>query len=146
MPSAVRRAQPIIQEPAMSSTATQTFALLAARVLLALIFIVSGFSKISGYSGTVGYMEAMGVPGILLPLVILVEVIGGVAILVGFQTRLAAIGLAVFTLLAGFLFHFNPADQMQTIMLMKNLAIAGGFLALLATGPGALSVDARRSA
>jgi putative oxidoreductase len=130
----------------MSSTATQTFALLAARVLLALIFIVSGFSKISGYSGTVGYMEAMGVPGILLPLVILVEVIGGVAILVGFQTRLAAIGLAVFTLLAGFLFHFNPADQMQTIMLMKNLAIAGGFLALLATGPGALSVDARRSA
>lgn len=130
----------------MSSTATQTAALLAARVLLALIFIVSGFSKISGYSGTVGYMEAMGVPGILLPIVILVEVIGGVAILVGFQTRIAAAAQAGFTLLAGFLFHFNPADQMQTIMLMKNLAIAGGFLALLATGPGALSIDARRSA
>jgi len=130
----------------MSSTSTQTFALLAARVLLALIFIVSGVSKIFGYAGTVGYMEAMGVPGILLPLVILVELVGGLAILVGFQTRIAAIALAGFTLLAGFLFHYNPADQMQTIMLMKNLAIAGGFLAILASGPGALSVDGRRAA
>ncbi|MFN8831770.1 MAG: DoxX family protein [Labrys sp. (in: a-proteobacteria)] len=130
----------------MSSTSTQTFALLAARVLLALIFIVSGVSKIFGYAGTVGYMEAMGVPGILLPLVILVELVGGLAILVGFQTRIAAIALAGFTLLAGFLFHYNPADQMQTIMLMKNLAIAGGFLAILASGPGALSVDGRRTA
>ena len=120
---------------------TQNSATLAGRILLALIFILSGFSKISGYAGTVGYMEKMGVPGALLPLVILTELGGGLCILLGFQTRLVAIAMAGFTLIAGILFHFQPADQGQMVNFMKNLAIAGGFLFLLANGAGAWSVD-----
>ena len=85
----------------------------------------------------------MGVPGALLPLVILLEVGGAIAIIVGWQTRITAFLLAGFTLLAGLIFHSNFADQMQMIMFMKNVAIAGGFLVLVAHGAGALSVDNR---
>ena len=113
------------------------------RVMLAHIFFLAGISKITGYAGTQGYMEAMGVPGGLLPLVILVEIVGGLAMIVGWQTRWAALGLAGFTLVAAFLFHFNLADQMQSILFMKNISVAGGLLLLAAYGPGALSLDKR---
>lgn len=125
----------------MNSSASTNTAMLAGRILLAVIFILSGFSKISGYAGTADYMAKMGVPGILLPLVILTELGGGICILLGFQTRLVAIALAGFCLISGFIFHFQPTEQMQMINFMKNLAIAGGFLALFASGPGAFSVD-----
>jgi putative oxidoreductase len=121
---------------------TNNTALLLGRFGLALIFVVSGWGKIGGYDATQGYMAAMGVPGGLLPLVIAAELLGGAAILAGFLTRWAALGLAVFTVLAGVLFHADIADQNQFIALMKNIAIAGGFLALYASGPGAFSVDA----
>lgn len=113
------------------------------RIMLSLMFIMSGFNKISGYEGTQGYMEAMGVPGELLPLVIVLEIVGGVAVVVGWQTRIAAFLLAGFTVLSALLFHFNFADQMQSIMFMKNIAIAGGFLFLVAAGPGAYALDNR---
>jgi len=116
---------------------------LAGRVLLAAMFLLSGISKISGYAGTQGYMESMGVPGALLPLVIALEIVGAIAVIVGLRTRLAAAGLAVFTLAAGFIFH-GGADQMQQIMLFKNVAVAGGFLLLVARGAGDWSLDARR--
>jgi putative oxidoreductase len=116
---------------------------LAGRVLLAAMFLLSGIGKISGYAGTQGYMESMGVPGALLPLVIALEIVGAIAVIVGFRTRLAAAGLAVFTLAAGFIFH-GGADQMQQIMLFKNVAVAGGFLLLVARGAGDWSLDARR--
>jgi putative oxidoreductase len=116
---------------------------LGGRVLLAAIFLISGLGKISGYAGTQGYMESMGVPGMLLPLVILLEVVGALAIIVGYRTRLAAAALAAFSLASGILFH-SGADQMQQIMLFKNVAIAGGFLLLVARGAGAWSIDARR--
>lgn len=119
-------------------------ALLGARALLAAIFILSGYNKIVGYAGTQQYMAANGVPDILLPLVILVELGGGLLILVGFQTRLAAILLAGFTLVAAVLFHSKFGDRNQMIHFMKNLAIAGGFLSLYAAGPGPFSIDARR--
>ncbi|MGQ0801022.1 MAG: DoxX family protein [Pseudomarimonas sp.] len=109
---------------------------------LSLIFIVSGLGKIGAYAGTQQYMEAMGVPGALLPLVILAEVGGGFAVLTGLLTRWAALGLALFSLTTGFLFHWNPADQMQVIHLMKNIAIAGGFLLLASHGSGQFSLDA----
>ena len=126
----------------MFGLSTQNLATLAGRILLALIFILSGYGKISGYAGTVGYMEKVGVPGVLLPLVILTELGGGLCILFGFQTRLVAIAMAGFTLLAAALFHFQPGDQGQMVNFMKNLAIAGGFLVLVANGAGAWSVDA----
>jgi putative oxidoreductase len=128
----------------------QAPALLAARVLLSFLFIMSGIQKITGYAGTAGYMEMMGVPAILLPLAILVEVVGGFAILAGWQTRIAAVLLAGFSVVTGLLFHYAAvsgqdamADMTQTIMFMKNITIAGGFLALAASGPGAWSLDAR---
>lgn len=119
-------------------------ALLAARALMAAIFILSGYNKIVGYAGTQQYMAANGVPDILLPLVILVELGGGLLILFGFQTRIAAILLAGFTLVAAFLFHAKFGDRNQMIHFMKNLAIVGGFLSLYVSGPGPFSIDARR--
>ncbi len=116
-------------------------ALLVGRVLLALMFVMAGWGKIGGYAGTQGYMEAMGVPGFMLPLVILLELGGGLAIVLGLFTRSLSVLLAGFTLMAAFIFHYQPAEQMQ--MFMKNVSVAGGFLALAAAGPGAFSLDAR---
>ena len=121
------------------------FSSLAARILLAHIFIMAGLNKIgAGYAGTQGYMEAMGVPGMLLPLVILLEIGAGLAILVGWQTRWAALGLAGFTVLAALIFHNNLGEQMQMILFMKNLAITGGLLLLAEHGAGAYSLDKRK--
>ncbi|WP_336885346.1 DoxX family protein [Aeromonas jandaei] len=118
-------------------------ALLAGRVLLALMFVIAGWGKIGGYAGTQGYMEAMGVPGFILPLVILLELGGGLAIMLGLFTRSLSVLMACFTLMAAFIFHYQPAEQMQMLMFMKNVSVAGGFLALAAAGAGAFSVDAR---
>ncbi len=118
---------------------------LAGRILLAAIFLLSGLTKITGYARTQAYMESAGVPGILLPGVILLEVGGALAVIVGFQTRLAALALAGFSLAAAVLFHANFGDQIQFIMFMKNLAIAGGFLIVFNHGAGAWSLDARRA-
>ena len=111
------------------------------RILISLIFLTSGLSKISGYAGTQSYMEAMGVPGMLLPLVIALEVLGGLAVMVGWHTRLIAFLLAGFSLLSAVLFHANFGDQMQMIMFMKNLSIAGGFLMIVSLGGGAYTLD-----
>lgn len=121
----------------------QEFAAPIGRLLIAFIFVKAGLDKISGYEGTQGYMEAMGVPGGLLPLVILTEVVLGLAVIVGFRTRLAAFGLAGFTVLSAILFHADFSDQTQSILFMKNIAIAGGFLFLIAHGAGAWSIDNR---
>ena len=118
---------------------------LCGRVLLALMFVAAGYGKIGGYEGTQGFMEAMGVPGMLLPLVIVLELGGGLAIMAGWQTRIIAILLAGFTLVSAFMFHLNFADQMQSILFMKNLSVAGGFLVLAAYGPGALALDNRNA-
>ena len=118
---------------------------LAGRILMALIFISAGANKIIGYAGTQGYMDSMGVPGALLPLVIALELGGGLALIVGYQTRLVAILLAGFCVVSGALFHNNFANQMDMIMFMKNLAMAGGFLVLFANGPGDLSLDQKRA-
>jgi len=115
---------------------------LVGRVLLSLIFIVAGYSKIGGYAGTAGYMESAGVPGELLPLVILAELGGGIAILLGLFTRPVAVALAGFSVISGIIFHGAP-DQVNQIMLMKNIAMAGGFLVLAANGAGAWSIDAK---
>lgn len=115
---------------------------LVGRVLIAAIFILSGWSKVAAYAGTQAYMQSAGVPGGLLPLVILVELGGGLAIVLGLFTRPVALVLAGFSIIAGFLFH-HGADQVSQIMFMKNVAMAGGFLFLVANGPGKLSLDAK---
>ena len=119
----------------------QVFAAPLGRILISLIFVTSGFSKISGYAATQGYMEAMGVPGMMLPLVIVVELIGGLMVMVGWHTRIAAFLLAGFSLLSALLFHANFGDQMQMIMFMKNISIAGGFLMIVSLGGGAYAFD-----
>lgn len=118
---------------------------LAGRILLAHIFLLAGINKISGYAGTQGYMEAMGVPGMLLPLVILLEIGGAVALIIGWQTRWAAYALAAFSIAAALIFHSNFAEQMQSILFMKNLAMAGGLLILAVHGAGGFSLDRNRA-
>ncbi|WP_436899086.1 DoxX family protein [Acinetobacter gyllenbergii] len=111
---------------------------LIARLLLAYIFLVAGWGKIVGYAGTAGYMESMGVPGALLPLVILVEFGGGLALLFGFQTRFASLGLGLFSIITAFIFHGGAEDA---INFMKNFAMAGGFFMLMLYGAGRISLD-----
>jgi putative oxidoreductase len=115
---------------------------LLARAMLAYIFIVEGVGKIAGYAGVVDYMQAHGVDGRLLPLVILTELGGGLLVLFGLKTRWAAIALCGFCLLTALFFH-SSADQ--AIQLQKNIAMAGGFLTLALLGPGAWSLDAWRA-
>jgi len=121
--------------------------LLIGRVLLSIIFIVAGLGKLGGVAGTAGYMASMGIPlpNISVWLVIALEIFGGIAILLGFFTRYAAWALAAFCVVSGYLGHFQPEDQMQMTSFMKNLAMAGGFMALAAAGAGAFSIDARRA-
>lgn len=119
----------------------QAFSALLGRLFLAMIFIQSGLSKMSDYAATQGYMDAMGVSSTLLPLVIALEVVSGIAIVIGFKARLVALAMAGFSLLSALLFHTNFSDQTQIIMLMKNIAIAGGFLTIVAHGAGAYALD-----
>jgi putative oxidoreductase len=114
------------------------------RVLIATLFVLAGWGKISAYAGTQAYMQHAGVPGSLLPLVILLELGGGLAIIVGLYTRPVALLLAGFSIIAGLLFHGGSPDQTQQIMLLKDIGLAGGFLFLVANGAGRLSIDARR--
>lgn len=125
---------------------TLKYANAAGRVLISAMFVMAGLTKIGAYAGTQAYMESQGVPGMLLPLVILLETGGGLAVIVGWQTRIFAFLLAGFCLLAAVVFHLDFGDQLQSILFMKNLGLAGGFLFLVANGAGALSLDGRRSA
>lgn len=115
-----------------------------ARILLAHIFVLAGMNKIMSYAGTQGYMEMMGVPGMLLPLVIILELGGGLALIAGWQARWVAYALAGFSVISALIFHNNLADQVQMIMFMKNLAIAGGLLLIAEHGAGAYSLDNRK--
>ena len=130
----------------------QGFPLLVARILLALMFVMSGVSKLTGLEGTAGYIASVGLPmaQVLALGAGVLEVAAGVMLIVGWQARWAALALAAFTVLASLLFHnfwAMPKDQqfMQQLMFMKNLAITGGLLFVFAFGPGSLSLDARRS-
>jgi putative oxidoreductase len=122
----------------LQASPTRNLLLLGARVLFASLFLMAGIGKIADYAGTAGYMAAFGVPAFLLPLVLVAEIGGGLLILIGWQTRLVAIALAGFTLIAALLFHM-AADQQ--VHLLKNLAITGGFLALAISGAGRWSLD-----
>ena len=111
------------------------------RLLISFIFLMSGLNKISNYANTSGWMESMGVSSSLLPLVIIIEILAAIAIIVGWKTKIAAFLLAGFCILSGLIFHNDFSNQVEMIMLMKNFAIAGGFLILVVNGSGNFSLD-----
>ncbi len=116
---------------------------IGARLLMSQIFIISGFSKLMGYGGTAKYFAAISLPlpALLTPLVILIELGGGLALLFGFKTRWVAAVLALFSVGSALIAHTNFADQMQMINFMKNLSMAGGLLLFVKYGAGAPSMD-----
>jgi putative oxidoreductase len=123
---------------------------LIARILLSPIFISAGFSKLFGFDGTVAYIASKGLPApvVLAALTTALEILGGIAIVIGYKTRVAGLLLGGFTILAAFIFHnfwAVPADQayIQNIMFMKNLSMAGGLFLLTVFGAGSLSIDSK---
>jgi len=123
-----------------------SIAMLIGRILMSAIFIQAGLSKLLNVSGTIGYFEAIGLPlaSVVIWPVIAVEVIGGLLILTGLYTRIAASVLAVFCIAAAFTGHSNWADMMDFQAFMKDLAITGGLLYIAAAGAGIISLDTRR--
>ncbi len=117
---------------------------LAGRGLIGAIFVLAGISKIASYSGTQAYMASHGLPGELLAAAIALEIGAGAALIAGWHTRRAAMALALFSMATAAIFHGELGDPAQLLMLMKNLAMAGGLLVLAASGASALSLDARR--
>jgi putative oxidoreductase len=128
----------------MFNESTRDAAALVGRLLVAALFLIDGWSKVRGYAPAVAYMERFSVPGLLLPAVILVEVGGGLLVAIGWQTRCAALALAIFCIVAAVLFHTNFDDRNQVLHFQKDLAIAGGLLVLMAFGPGRFSVNGMR--
>lgn len=124
-------------------SAFNAYSLLAARILICALFLISGLEKILSYQATAAFMEVGGVPAWLLPFVIALEVAAGIAVLVGFKTRPAALCLGLFSVLAAVLFHNDFSNKIHFILFWSDLAIAGGLLALVAAGPGPFSLDHR---
>jgi len=128
-----------------STTAQQDWMVLLARILLVALFLITGLGKLADPAGTIGYIASVGLPMPTLAYggAVAVEVLGGLAVLIGFKTRLAALAIAAFSIVAAVAFHNQLSDQMQMIMFLKNFSIAGGFLLLAAFGPGRYSLDRR---
>ena len=114
---------------------------LIGRVFISGVFLLSGFNKIGNYDGTVGWMESFGLPGFLLIPAIILEIVGPILIIIGYQTRIAAGALSLFCLATAIIFHTDFSDQMQFIAFMKNLALAGGFLFLVVNGAKGYCLD-----
>ncbi len=114
------------------------------RIFISLIFLISGYNKIFNYENTVTWMEGFGVPGFLLWPTIVLEIILPILIIIGYRTRVSAIILSVFCILTAFIFHFDFANQMQTIALLKNLALAGGFIFIAVNGPKEWSIEKKK--
>jgi len=114
---------------------------LIGRVFISGIFLLSGFNKIGNYDGTIGWMESFGLPGFLLIPAIVLEIVAPILIIVGYQTKIAAATLSLFCIATAFIFHNDFSDQMQIIAFMKNIALAGGFLFLVANGAKGYCLD-----
>ena len=117
---------------------------LIGRIFVSSIFLLSGYNKIFNYSGTVSWMEGFGIPGFLLAPAIILEIILPILIIVGYKTQLAAALLAIFSISTGVIFHLDLNDQMQTIQLLKNLGLAGGFLFIAVNGPKEWAVETKK--
>lgn len=119
---------------------------LAGRVMLSALFLLSGLGKVAAPAATIGYIESAGLPfaPVGFGLAVLVEVVGGVALILGYRTRFVAASLAAFTLASAVIFHSNFSDQNQLVHFLKNIAIVGGLLQIVAFGAGRFSIDSRR--
>lgn len=135
-----------VSERASPSAAFDAVIPFVGRLLLSAIFLISVLGKIQAPAGTIGYIASAGLPfpQVAYALAVLIELVGGLALLVGFRTRIAAGALAIFTLAAAAGLHSNLADMNQFIHFFKNVAIAGGLLQVVAFGAGAFSLDAYR--
>ena len=124
----------------------QDIALLVGRILIGALFLIAAYGKMKGYGGTVGYFTKLGIPmpEIATPLSIAFEALAGILLIIGYQTRIVALAIAAFCIVTALIAHTNIADGNQLNHLLKNLAVAGGCLALFVTGAGAQSVDAKR--
>ena len=131
----------------IQQTSFSAYTAAAGRVLLAALFLLSGFSKLSNPAGPIGSIASAGLPlpEVAYAAALFVEIALAAALVVGYQTRVAAALMAVFTVAAAFGFHFHLADQNQFIHFFKNISIAGGLLQVAAFGAGAFSLDARRA-
>lgn len=129
-----------------AGTSGASLAILVGRILLAAMFVLAGFAKLTDIAGTAGWFGSIGLPAptVVAVLVGLLELVGGLALVVGWQTRIAALALAAFAIGATLIAHTNFADMMQFLIFQKNFAVVGGLLVLAFTGAGALSLDARR--
>lgn len=116
--------------------------IMVGRVLMAYVFVVAGWGKLTGFSATEQYLQHLGIPALLVTPTILLEIGGGIALVLGFFTRWTALALAAFCVATAVLVHFHPGDQGQMINFMKNINMTGGFLILSACGAGRLSFDA----
>ena len=120
-------------------------AILVGRLFMSSLFVLYGYFKLTGYAGTEAYMAKLGLPTFFAALAVIIELGGGLLILFGYQTRLTALGLGIYVLVAAFLAHAHFSDGAQLTHFMKNMAIVGGCLAFIACGGGAYSLDARKS-
>ena len=114
---------------------------LIGRILISAIFLLSGFNKIGNYDGTVGWMESFGLPGFLLIPAIILEILFPLLLIIGYQTKIAALVMAIFTIVVAIIFHTNFDDHMQFITFFKDIAIAGGFMIIMVNGSGRFSLD-----
>ena len=114
------------------------------RVFISSIFLLSGYNKVFSYSGTVSWMEGFGIPGFLLAPTIVLEIILPILIIVGYKIRIAATLLALFCIATGVIFHLDFSDQMQTVQLLKNFGLAGGFLFIAVNGPKEWAVETKK--
>ena len=114
------------------------------RIFISLIFLLSGYNKIFNYGNTVAWMEGFGIPGFLLWPAILLEIILPILIIIGYRTQISAILLAIFCITTALIFHFDFANQMQTIAFLKNFGLAGGFLFIAANGPKEWAIEKKK--
>ena len=114
---------------------------LIARILISILFLLNGIFKINNYEGTVGWMESFGLPGILIIPAIILEIVGPILIIIGYQTRIAAASLSLFCIVTAIIFHNDFSDQMQLTAFLKNIALAGGFLFLVVNGSKGYCLD-----
>ena len=128
------------------ASAHKDTALLVARILIGVLFLIAAYNKYNGYAGSTGYFGRLGIPNpqIMLPVVIVFEVIAGILLIIGYQTRLVALLIGAFVIIAALTAHTNFGDGNQLNHFLKNLAIVGGCLGLFVTGAGAHSVDGRK--